>query len=914
VEDASSEGPIRLEPNTVHEISRDDTILQEQELPDVWQSEDAIIPPPVSGTSTGNNLPGDGSGDPGTLDPPDNGNPETPATQENEDPFYPRSIPAAGYVSLADTGFSLDGTSWRPFGVQYWPSYVHLDTDGKDVANHWLHPARFQTAVVRNELADIASLGFNAIGIQVRSELLPCSNLELVLDVAREHEMKVLVFIPNCDPFKLHLEGKNADDACTAFLKSCNLEKRPEIFAYDLAWEPRVGNHNQEALVTEWHDWLLDRYETFAHAQQSLGVSFSFEDRFSRDGYYRFPEATLVCSPSEDETRLSLAYLRFLDDWMSRQYSRVLAAIRRIDPHHLVTARTGFGLLFPAHCSELPVDVRAVSGVLDFAGPEFYRQELDTVGSRAGFLSAYSSMPATKPVVFLEYGYDFLAGGNEQQRFYQEFYRAVQESHAQGSFAWWYTGKNSRDETTNDFGIVGPVGEGDRPVLKTIAAEKAALTTQLPQDKREVRFLTFDRDDTVNRAQKRLDLAETYAANHSAGYTTKVITPCSNTTSAQPRKGEAIMCVGNVPYNFHCPATCLGGHFDLLQIKDAQGQWYDVEDYSVIPVKAGEPVTLRAVIKNTGEAAWLDVGAAGATKGSVRLGNKKRHIRIMPLGDSRTNRPGLQSYRYWLQQRLRTAGYNAIDFVGVRHDGVPELEYDQDHNGIPGWTAKRILDGFDKQPAKGSLRVWLLHDRPDIVLIHCGFNDLRSYVQNDGFTWQKAIATTIQDLDALIDFLKGQHPRIVTVVAKIFPGAKTEEFPAVNDAMVTIFNEKLEYLGAEKSTAEAPVIIADHYTGFDIFGVDGADGIHQNESGARKMADRWFDVFKPLLDDSRYGFAPIVTLPVPRRIASQDQWEIPSTPFLKGFSGFRVLDLALNAYNLAWFGETKRQVVLYTVP
>jgi len=134
VEDASSEGPIRLEPNTVHEISRDDTILQEQELPDVWQSEDAIIPPPVSGTSTGNNPPGDGSGDPGTLEPPDNGNPGTPVTQENEDPFYPRRIPAAGYISLADTGFSLDGTSWRPFGVQYWPSYVHLATDGKDVA------------------------------------------------------------------------------------------------------------------------------------------------------------------------------------------------------------------------------------------------------------------------------------------------------------------------------------------------------------------------------------------------------------------------------------------------------------------------------------------------------------------------------------------------------------------------------------------------------------------------------------------------------------------------------------------------------------------------------------------------------------------------------------------------------------
>src|SRR6185503_14232817 len=73
--------------------------------------------------------------------------------------------------------------------------------------------------------------------------------------------------------------------------------------------------------------------------------------------------------------------------------------------------------------------------------------------------------------------------------------------------------------------------------------------------------------------------------------------------------------------------------------------------------------------------------------------------RILPLGDSVTSSfAPHSSYRYWLWHELVDAGYN-VDFVGSQQgvaDGTPDkTDYDQDHEGHPGWTTQDGVDNID---------------------------------------------------------------------------------------------------------------------------------------------------------------------------------------------------------------------------
>jgi len=69
--------------------------------------------------------------------------------------------------------------------------------------------------------------------------------------------------------------------------------------------------------------------------------------------------------------------------------------------------------------------------------------------------------------------------------------------------------------------------------------------------------------------------------------------------------------------------------------------------------------------------------------------------RIMPLGDSITESfAPYDSYRYYLWTSLQNSGFRDIDFVGSQHGvlgGEPANEnFDQDHEGHPGWTTDQL--------------------------------------------------------------------------------------------------------------------------------------------------------------------------------------------------------------------------------
>jgi acyl-CoA thioesterase I len=198
-------------------------------------------------------------------------------------------------------------------------------------------------------------------------------------------------------------------------------------------------------------------------------------------------------------------------------------------------------------------------------------------------------------------------------------------------------------------------------------------------------------------------------------------------------------------------------------------------------------------------------------------------LRIMPLGDSITEAwDGFASYRYWLQQRLTEAGI-AFDFVGSRNGvyrGRPRFAaFDAEHEGHWGWRTSQVLAEIDG---------WAVAARPDVVLLHLGTNDLASDPE-----------VIAKNLGAIIDALRRANPDVAVLLARLIPptGFPQKRLRLVNDA--------IERTGRERSTDRSPIVIVRHDEGFDPR-LDTYDGLHPNESGERKMAERWFDALARL--------------------------------------------------------------------
>jgi hypothetical protein len=56
---------------------------------------------------------------------------------------------------------------------------------------------------------------------------------------------------------------------------------------------------------------------------------------------------------------------------------------------------------------------------------------------------------------------------------------------------------------------------------------------------------------------------------------------------------------------------------------------------------------------------------------------------------------------------------------------------------------------------------------------------------------------------------------------------------------VIALNAAIPSWAAGKTTAQSPIVVVDQWTGFST-AADTADGVHPNDSGIRKIADRWF--------------------------------------------------------------------------
>ncbi|WP_249350481.1 cellulose binding domain-containing protein [Microbispora sp. H10836] len=214
-------------------------------------------------------------------------------------------------------------------------------------------------------------------------------------------------------------------------------------------------------------------------------------------------------------------------------------------------------------------------------------------------------------------------------------------------------------------------------------------------------------------------------------------------------------------------------------------------------------------------------------------------VKIMPLGDSITAGPGC--WRALLWDRLQRTGYTGIDFVGTQPGGGCSVPHDGDHEGHGGFSATGIADNDQLPP-------WLAATKPDIVLMHLGTNDM----------WGGYIPTTtvLAAYTKLIGQMRAANPKMKIIVAQIIP-MNPPSCPTCAADVVALDNA-IPAWAAGLTTAQSPIVVVDQWTGFDA-ARDTGDGVHPNDAGFQKMADRWYPALTKVLD----GITPPLPSPSP---------------------------------------------------
>lgn len=213
---------------------------------------------------------------------------------------------------------------------------------------------------------------------------------------------------------------------------------------------------------------------------------------------------------------------------------------------------------------------------------------------------------------------------------------------------------------------------------------------------------------------------------------------------------------------------------------------------------------------------------------SVYADFERRTATVLPLGDSITHGYNSISYRYRLKQKTLNDSSIDIDFIGSQNR--PSIFSDTQHEGFSGYRTDEILYGtYDTAPLANRLNSISI---PDIALIHEGTNDmLQGY----------SVSHAVDHIRETIEVLRERNPNMTILLGQIVPTGNTS-----TNASIRELNSKLANLRNTLFRDNSPIILVDHYANF--YDSDLSDGIHPNESGEEKMAQRWFEAMLPLFD------------------------------------------------------------------
>lgn len=195
--------------------------------------------------------------------------------------------------------------------------------------------------------------------------------------------------------------------------------------------------------------------------------------------------------------------------------------------------------------------------------------------------------------------------------------------------------------------------------------------------------------------------------------------------------------------------------------------------------------------------------------------------KVLPLGDSITEGLGFSGgYRVHLFE-LAVMNMKKMTYVGSRMNGpmtVSGMPFPKKHEGTSGIT----IGGLDgKIPMPG------LNEIPHIILLHIGTNDM--YMTPAGAP---------DRLGTLIDGLVTGAPDALIVVSTIIPLSS-------GSAAVKTYNDAIPAVVKQRIDAGKHLVLIDQFKDFPTSEL--GDGVHPNQQGYSRMAEKWYAAIKDML-------------------------------------------------------------------
>lgn len=211
-------------------------------------------------------------------------------------------------------------------------------------------------------------------------------------------------------------------------------------------------------------------------------------------------------------------------------------------------------------------------------------------------------------------------------------------------------------------------------------------------------------------------------------------------------------------------------------------------------------------------------------------------LKIMPIGDSITygvvNSSNTESggYRTELWNLFKADNYS-VDFVGSMTNGPSDI--DKNHEGHRGWRIDEILNGRSSEASAGNIDTWLNANRPDVVLLMIGTNDILQDYQ---------LSSAPTRLSNLIDKITTKSPDSQILVSSILPSTKN----ANDQDQILSFNSYIPNIVNSKLSQGKKVSFVDIFNKVTVN--DLADKVHPTLDGHTKIANAWYDALQPFTD------------------------------------------------------------------
>jgi len=182
---------------------------------------------------------------------------------------------------------------------------------------------------------------------------------------------------------------------------------------------------------------------------------------------------------------------------------------------------------------------------------------------------------------------------------YENFYKMLTSSCADGVFYWWYPG-GYRCGENSDFGIINPDGT-DREVTKVIRANGQRFIDG-PSARPVDHWIEIDRDADPAGATGIYDaVKDEFWKAIEDGETPGLRTSGTGTNSANC----PLLAVGNTECNGTNPPKYLDGAINYVKIRTRDGDFVEVEKGGEIEVDDRQTIRILVSVTNLGESEWI---------------------------------------------------------------------------------------------------------------------------------------------------------------------------------------------------------------------------------------------------------------------------------------------------------------------